>query len=177
MHESKVSEIQKVLYSIREKSFFENFNTSIVDILRVIVKYATKSPRYSIIEGSDISKQTISKIINKLVSMMKPPDYLTNKLGGPGLIVQIDEKMLNYKCKSHRGRSPTNRTDAICIVEKNQHILRVFAQIIPDKRAATLIPIICRQVANNSIIWTDEHKSYSKLSELDFFHSLVCHKY
>ncbi|KCZ75377.1 hypothetical protein H311_03646, partial [Anncaliia algerae PRA109] len=36
--------------------------------------------------------------------------------------------------------------------------------VIPNKEASTLIPIITRNVANNSIIWTDEHRSYSCLS-------------
>ncbi|KAG0437537.1 hypothetical protein DMUE_3637, partial [Dictyocoela muelleri] len=45
------------------------------------------------------------------------------------------------------------------------------------KKASTLIPIICTQVANGSIIWTDEHISYSSLRTLGFVHSTVCHKY
>jgi hypothetical protein len=73
---------------------------------------------------------------------MKAPDYVDNKLGGPGCIVQIDETMLNYKCKSHRGRSPLNKTDSLEIVEVRNHITRVFACIIPNKISSTLIPII-----------------------------------
>ncbi|MGL5706893.1 MAG: transposase, partial [Aeromonas sp.] len=108
---------------------------------------------------------------------MPIPDFSNNKLGGPGRIVQIDETMLNFKCKSHRGRSPNNRTDALCVVEVSSGIQRVFATIIPDKKAQTLVPIICSQVASNSIIWTDEHRSYSSLSCYDFTHNTVCHKY
>ncbi|KCZ74977.1 hypothetical protein H311_04052, partial [Anncaliia algerae PRA109] len=29
-------------------------------------------------------------------------NFSNNKLGGPGKIIQVDETMLNYKCKSHR---------------------------------------------------------------------------
>ncbi|KCZ77920.1 hypothetical protein H311_01063, partial [Anncaliia algerae PRA109] len=36
---------------------------------------------------------------------------------GPGSIVQIDETMMNFKCKSHRGRSTLNKTDALVIIE------------------------------------------------------------
>ncbi|KCZ79035.1 hypothetical protein H312_03582, partial [Anncaliia algerae PRA339] len=78
---------------------------------------------------------------------------------------------------SHRGRSPENRTDSLCIVEYNGNIKRVFAQIIPNKKQNTLIPIICRQVANGSIIWTDEHKSYQNLRLFNYIHDIVRHKY
>jgi hypothetical protein len=36
---------------------------------------------------------------------MKDCDFKNNKLGNGGKLVQVDETMLNYKCKSHRGRS------------------------------------------------------------------------
>ena len=99
-----------------------------------------------------------------------------DKFGGYGNIVQIDETMLNYKCKSHRGRSSSNRTDALCIVEVRHGIKRAYACIIPNKESATLIPIIQKYVYSGSVIWTDEHRSYGKLKEL-FRHSTVCHKY
>lgn len=71
-------------------------------------------PRYSIIIASLISQGTVWKILNKLVGLMPDTNFLENKLGGPGFVVQIDETMLNYKCKSHRGRNPKNETGALC---------------------------------------------------------------
>ncbi|KCZ79109.1 hypothetical protein H312_03508, partial [Anncaliia algerae PRA339] len=92
-------------------------------------------------------------------------------------IVQIDETMLNYKCKSHRGRSPQNKTDALCIVEVGNQITRAFATIIENKKSEYIMPIICSQVASGSIVWTDEHKSYASLYKNGFIHNSVCHKY
>ncbi|KAG0431445.1 hypothetical protein DMUE_5559 [Dictyocoela muelleri] len=34
-----------------------------------------------------------------------------------------------------------------------------------------------RQVAPNSVIWTDEHSSYQNLNTYDYQHDIVCHKY
>ncbi|KCZ78517.1 hypothetical protein H311_00451 [Anncaliia algerae PRA109] len=34
-----------------------------------------------------------------------------------------------YKAKSHRGRFPSNKTDAICIVEILNSIKKIFAQV------------------------------------------------
>ncbi len=42
--------------------------------------------------------------------------------------------MLNYKCKSPRGRSPSNRTGALCIAEVDTIIIRAFVVVIPNKK-------------------------------------------
>ncbi|KCZ79966.1 hypothetical protein H312_02635, partial [Anncaliia algerae PRA339] len=107
----------KIYYSIRKNSFFENIKLTLKQILSILLKYSCKIQRFQIILSMDNSPKTIARIISKLVSIMPATDFSSNKLGGPGLIVQIDETMLNYKCKSHRGRSSTNKTDSLCIVE------------------------------------------------------------
>ncbi|KCZ74910.1 hypothetical protein H311_04120 [Anncaliia algerae PRA109] len=112
----------------------------------------------------DLEALTIKNIISKLVEVMPEPDFGNNKLGGPESIVQIDKSMFSIKCKSHQGRSPHNRTDSLCIFEYKERIVKDFACVIANIGASTLVSIITRNVANNSIIWTDEHRSYSCLS-------------
>ena len=85
--------------------------------------------------------------------------------------------MLNFKAKSHRGRSALNHAESPCVVETRKSILRAFAVVIPNKLSATLVPIIMNQVESNSIIWTDEHKSYACLKNFNYTHGTVCHKY
>lgn len=68
----------------------------------------------------------MENILTKLVHAIPKVDFSSKKLGGPGFVVQIDETMLNYKAKSHRGRSPTNKSDALCIVETKEKITRFF---------------------------------------------------
>lgn len=79
--------------------------------------------------------------------------------------------------KSHRSRAPSNKTDSFCIIEYENHITRCFAQVIPNKRETTMVPIICSQVATGSIIQIDEHKSYSNWTKFDYTQLTVCHKY
>ncbi|KAM0674204.1 hypothetical protein GVAV_002278 [Gurleya vavrai] len=105
-------------YLIRINSFFENFNISMLLVLKVLIRYSCKTRRHAMIQNfSEINRSTIYKILNKLVSLIPTSDFSSEKLGGPNRIVQINETMLNFKCKSHRGRSPENKTDALCIVE------------------------------------------------------------
>ncbi|KCZ82114.1 hypothetical protein H312_00389, partial [Anncaliia algerae PRA339] len=85
--------------------------------------------------------------------------------------------MLNFKFKSHRGRSSTNKTDALCIVEMGQRINRAFIKLITNKKAKTIIPIVCSQIIPGSVIWTDEHKTYQSLNKHGSLHNSVCHKY
>ncbi len=150
------------------------------DIFRMIAKYLSKTPQHSIISSmrSSVSRATVQKFLGKLVKVIPETDFSTNKMGVLGKVIQADETILNFKCKSQRGRSPDNRTDALVIVEvNNRFVVRVFARIIPDKCATTMLPIICSQVLSGSVIHTDEHRSYGQLVGLGFVHDTVCHKY
>lgn len=168
----------KKYFSIRIGSFFEHLNIKLRDILRIILKYASRSQRFSIFSSSNVSNKTILKIINKIVEYIPETDFSSTKLGGPGHVVQIDETWLNHAIKAHRGRSPENKTLAITIVEcLNGKIKRAYAKIIPDRKSKTLIPIICQQVLHNSLIWTDEHAGYNLLKNFNFDHQTVCHKH
>ncbi|KAG0419256.1 hypothetical protein EQH57_0551 [Dictyocoela roeselum] len=134
-------------------------------------------PRYSITNFYNYDRKTVEKIINKIVKRIPDPDFSSNKMGGVGKIIQVDETMLNYKVKSHRGRAPENKTDALCIIEYENEIKRVFACVIENKLELTIVPILCSQVAANSIIWTDEHGAYANLKDLFEDHGTVIHKY
>ena len=96
------------------------------------------------------------------------------RLGGPHVIVQIDETKLNHNVKSHRGRGPIR-----AIVDTFTQPVKGFATMIPDRRAEAIIPIIESVVHPWSIIHTDEAKAYRALGESlqNYEHSTVCHKY
>jgi hypothetical protein len=59
--------------------------------------------------------------------------FKNNKISSPGVIVPLDETMMNLKCKSHRGRGyQKNKTDAFGIIELKGCITRAIAVVIPD---------------------------------------------
>ena len=103
-------------------------------------------PMHCIIKSFELSHCTVEKVINRVKDLIPETDFSGDKFSGPGRCVQIDETMLNYKCKSHRGRSATNRTDALCIIEFSDKITRVIASCIENKSAITIYPIICNTV-------------------------------
>ncbi|KCZ80322.1 hypothetical protein H312_02290, partial [Anncaliia algerae PRA339] len=92
-------------FSIRINSFFENFSADLGFIIRVIIKYLTRQQIFSILEYFRVNKSLIYKIINKFLFLIPITDDSNNNLGGLGMIVQIDESMLNFKAKNHRAFS------------------------------------------------------------------------
>lgn len=167
----------KIYISIRTGTFFQHFHTEIAMVLRIIGKWVLNNTRASITESTNVSDKTVKSIIDELVKRIPNIDFSRDKLGGLDRIVQIDETMLNYKVKSHRGRAPSNRSDALVIVEYVNSVTRVFACVIQDKKASTVLPVILRQVVPGSLVYTDESKIYKDLLKEGFRHGTVCHKY
>ncbi|KCZ75105.1 hypothetical protein H311_03923, partial [Anncaliia algerae PRA109] len=56
-----------------------------------------KTPITNIAQNLGISHAAIKKLITKFISLQESFDFRTNKAGGPGKIVQVNETMLNYK--------------------------------------------------------------------------------
>lgn len=164
--------------SVRKFSFFDGFCIEMSLVLKVLLRWVGGQQRSSIINTLNLTEPTLRKVFTKLIVLMNIDNKKQPKLGGPGYVVQIDETMLNYKVKSHRGRSAYNKSDALCIVEvKDNMVKKVWAQVIENKKIETIIPIILEKVVPGSTIYTDEHKSYSVLGKLGFLHGHVCHKY
>ncbi|KCZ80184.1 hypothetical protein H312_02410 [Anncaliia algerae PRA339] len=80
----------KAYYNIRKKSIFEGFGCD-RDILKILIKYLSMQPRYSIKSSVNVSTSLVVKILNKCIVLMSSIEISANKLGGPLNIVQIDE--------------------------------------------------------------------------------------
>lgn len=52
---------------------------------------------------------------------------------------------------------------------------RVRAEVVPSRRASTLMPHVERRVLPASIVFTDEHKAYDGLDERGYHHNRVHH--
>lgn len=93
-------------------------------------------------------------------------------IGGPGLTVELDESLF-VRRKDNVGRLLPRQWvfGGICRETKD-----CFLYSVPDRSAATLVPIICEAVLPGSIVMTDEWRAYRQLR--DFFdHRTVNHSY
>jgi transposase-like protein len=93
------------------------------------------------------------------------------KIGGPGKIVEIDESKFG-KRKYHRGK----RVEGVWIfggIERETK--RCFFEVVSDRSAATLIPIIQKYVEPDTTIHSDCWKAYSSLEKEGYIHLTVNH--
>ena len=86
--------------------------------------------------------------------------------------VEIDESYFGGKRKGKRGRGAAGKVPVFGLLKRNG---KVYAQIIPDVKSDTLMPIIITKVKPDSIIYTDTFKSYNALDVSEFKHYRINH--
>ena len=123
-----------------------------------------QTSRETVCDYKHYCRDVCFNIVNELSS---------DQIGGPGLTVEIDESKFG-KTKYHKGRYIKGQWifGAICRETKD-----FFVTPVTQRDSATLIPIIISQIRPGSQIISDCWKSYNVLSELDFEHLTVNHKY
>lgn len=105
-------------------------------------------------------------------------------LGGPGVIVQIDESLFNHKPKVllrkftananvydivfvllqyHRGRRAEIENWVFGMVDTSYSPSLGYMQIVDRRDAATLLPIIRAHTAPGTIVHSDEWAAYSRI--------------
>jgi len=112
---------------------------------------------------TNISKGTLINI-RKLIYSKIEQHCLDNhiKLGGPCVIVQVDETKINYNVKNHSGKSVSPHW-VFCVVNTSNRPALGFCCIVSDRFSNTLINIISNVVVPGSIICSGEWAAYSLL--------------
>ena len=87
-------------------------------------------------------------------------------------VVEVDETYVGGKAKGKRGRGAENKTPVVGVIERDGEVI---AQVTPDTKAKTIVPIIQKHVKAGSRIITDEFASYNKLESLGYTHDTVNH--
>ncbi len=88
--------------------------------------------------------------------------------------VEVDETYIGGKRQGKRGRGAFGKSVVMGMVERNGNAI---AQVIPNVKARTLLPMIEKQVAKEgkTIIFTDEFGSYNNVEKLGYAHEIVQH--
>jgi transposase-like protein len=103
---------------------------------------------------------------------------IQTELGGPGIIVQIDESLFNHKPKYQRGRraSKDKETWVFGIADTSHTPAVTYMQTVEKRDAATLLPIIERIVRLGSTVHSDEWAAYRKIQQKpNLYHKTVNH--
>jgi len=124
----------------------------------------------------NLSKNTIIKIQNRMRRLCDI--YFEEnplRLGGKGVICQIDESMFKNKQKYHQGRSAPQERWVFGIADTSSSPANYFVQLVPNKKRETLLPIIIDTCLPQTIIWSDEWRAYRNLNSYGFMHETVNH--
>ena len=115
---------------------------------------------------------TFRCVAAEVVEKEKTMVWGSEKLGGPGCAVQIDESKWG-KRKGGKGRQVKGMwVFGMISVEERSRIL-LFP--VPDRTAATLIPLIQANVVPGTTIISDEWPAYKCLPRYGYPHQMVNH--
>lgn len=99
-------------------------------------------------------------------------DESETKIGGSGQSVEIDETWVGSKGHNKRAGVPTYKTVVVGAVERKGSVI---AKVVPDTKRRTLFPFITDHVKKETMLYTDEHKSYTTIRHHGFMHKRVNH--
>lgn len=86
--------------------------------------------------------------------------------------VEADESYFGGKRKGKRGRGAAGKVPVFGLLKRGG---KVFAEIIPDAKSSTLMPLIQERVVPDSIVYTDTFRSYNVLDVSEFKHERINH--
>ena len=87
-------------------------------------------------------------------------------LGGPGVTVQIDERLFHHKPKYHRGRPAAQEVWVFGMLDTSQSPALVVMMTVPDRSVQTLLPIMQRHLRNGTIVHSDQWRAYNRVQQL-----------
>ena len=96
-------------------------------------------------------------------------------IGGLSRTVQIDETFVGGRraTGNKKGGDPSlNKTTVFGMLEVGGGVV---THVVPDRRSATLLPLIMQSVKRPGTIHTDEHKAYGGLGTMGYRHATVNH--
>jgi len=163
--------------SIREGSFFADYKTSVVDVWTVVVCWISNVQIKAVVDTYGISKYVVIRVYYFLRILVH--NHLMSspiKLGGPGIVVQIDESLLSYKPKYNRGHISREQVWGFGIADTSFTPAKVYVEIVPNRNRATLFEIISRVCLPGTVIHSDQWAAYRTINrDLGFEHLSVNH--
>lgn len=86
--------------------------------------------------------------------------------------VELDESYFGGARKGKRGRGAAGKVAVFGILKRGG---KVFTKVVNDTKTGTLLPLIVRKIAPDSIVYTDCYGSYNALDVSAFYHERINH--
>lgn len=86
--------------------------------------------------------------------------------------VELDESYFGGVRKGKRGRGAAGKVVVFGLLKRGG---KVYAKVVDNARTATLMPVIQRKIAPDSVVYTDSFGSYDALDVSQFHHVRINH--
>ena len=86
--------------------------------------------------------------------------------------VELDESYFGGVRKGKRGRGAGGKVVVFGILKRGS---KVFTKIVIDTKSITLMPLITKKIAPDSVVYTDYYRSYNALDVSEFHHERINH--
>ncbi len=163
--------------SVRTGSFFSKSNLKLQTWLHAMYLWCERTSVTHAYRQLNISEKTVIDIYSFFREICSN-HFVRNpvKLGGNGVIVQIDESCFSHKPKHHRGRPPTTPLWIFGIVDTSTSPGVGYMEIVERRNEDILLPIIEKIIRRGSIIYSDQWKAYQNITnKLGYTHETVNH--
>jgi hypothetical protein len=147
--------------TIRAGSFFERSRLPLAKLVYLMYLWSGETTAKSAADTTGVSQKTIVQLYQYMRDVCSTKLLnTTSDLGGPGVVVQIDESLFNHKSKYQRGRRPDKKHGSS---GSPTHPSVTYMQTVAKRDAATLLPIIQKVVRPGSIVYSDEWRAYRQI--------------
>ena len=144
-------------YFIRVESFFSELNAPLTSILKVCCKWFSCHTQVLIESEVRLNRKVVMKIIARLRKVCA--NFVAQnpvRLGGDGIVVQIDENLFRHKQKYYVGRQPEREIWVFGLADVPFTPAKISLQIVEDRKASTLVLIIEQVFIPGYIIHSDQ---------------------
>ena len=86
--------------------------------------------------------------------------------------IELDESYFGGVRKGKRGRGAAGKVAVFGILKRGG---KVYTVVVEDTKSSTLMPVITRKIAPDSIVYTDSYKSFNALDVSSFHHHRINH--
>jgi hypothetical protein len=167
----------KTTISIRAMSPFEGIRSDLRRIIHSIYLWSIEVPLKQACILTGITKPTMVLLYRSLRTFCTR--YFKEnpvKLGGSGIVCQVDESLFCFKPKHHRGRTSCEERWVFGIVDTSHIPAHGYMEYVEKRNAHTLLPIIERVCFPGTTIISDGWGAYPGIQEKGYEFNFVNHR-
>ena len=164
----------RTIASIRKGSFFESAHLPLSTLIDMVYYWSIEMPHATIQCELGVDDKTVTDWANFLREVCSQ-ELVHNpvRLGGPGHTVAVDETLVAKRKPGNQQGRPVEPKWVFGAVDLGTG--QFFMEMVDQRDAATLEPIIRNNILPGTRIWSDQWGAYNNLNNLGFIHETVNH--